>query len=96
MTPFILWLLQQLDKLKFEWAKNKKGSPKRAFLLGKITCRRGSDATAAGGGEREQSEWQRSARRKSARSDEAAAGHRNRDNPTMPQALFTFMEPEIT
>ena len=38
----------------------------------------GSDGSAAGGGESDLSEWQRSARRKPALSGEAAAGHRNR------------------
>ena len=38
----------------------------------------GSDPTAAGGGEREGSEWQRSARNEPASSGEVSAGHRNR------------------
>jgi len=38
----------------------------------------GSDPTAAGGGRREGSEWQRSARNKSASAGEVSAGHRNR------------------
>ena len=41
--------------------------------------KKGSDPTAAGGGYREGSEWQRSARCKSALSDAASAGHRNRE-----------------
>ena len=40
--------------------------------------KKGSDTTAAGGGFREWSEWQRSARCKSALPDAASAGHRNR------------------
>ena len=38
----------------------------------------GSDPTAAGGGVREGSEWQRSARREPASTGEATAGYRNR------------------
>ena len=41
--------------------------------------KKGGDPTAAGGGYREGSEWQRSARCKSALSDAASAGHRNRE-----------------
>ena len=41
--------------------------------------KKGSDPTAAGGGYREGSEWQRSARCKSALSDAASVGHRNRE-----------------
>ena len=45
--------------------------------------KKGSDTTAAGGGFREWSEWQRSARCKSASPDAASAGHRNRDQRKM-------------
>jgi bisphosphoglycerate-dependent phosphoglycerate mutase len=44
---------------------------------------KGSDTTAASGGFREWSEWQRSARCKSASPDAASAGHRNRDQRKM-------------
>ena len=45
---------------------------------------RGSDATAACGGKREQSEWQRSAENKSALADVGFAGNRNRRHGTCP------------
>ena len=45
--------------------------------------KKGSDTTAASGGFREWSEWQRSARCKSASPDAASAGHRNRDQCKM-------------
>ena len=45
-----------------------------------------SDTTAAGGGFREWSEWQQSARCKSASPDAASAGHRNRNKRKIDQA----------
>ena len=42
----------------------------------------GSDPTAAGGGRREGSEWQRSARDDGASAPRIFAGHRNRTIPT--------------
>ena len=42
----------------------------------------GSDPTAAGGGRREGSEWQRSARDEGASAPRIFAGHRNRTVPT--------------
>ena len=48
--------------------------------------KKGSDTTAAGGGFREWSEWQRSARCKSASPDAASAGPRNRDQRKINQA----------
>ena len=48
--------------------------------------KKGSDTTAAGGGFREWSERQRSARCKSASPDAASAGHRNRDQRKINQA----------
>ena len=49
------------------------------FIPYEKLSKKGSDTTAAGGGSREWSEWQRSARCKSASPDDASAGHRNRD-----------------
>jgi hypothetical protein len=49
------------------------------FIPYEKLSKKGSDTTAAGGGFREWSEWQRSARCKSASPDAASAGHRNRD-----------------
>ena len=43
----------------------------------------GSDATAASGGKRELSEWQRSARSEPASTGEVSAGYRNRTNREM-------------
>ena len=48
------------------------------FIPYKKLSKKGSNPTAAGGGSREGSEWQRSARCKSALPDAASAGHRNR------------------
>ena len=45
--------------------------------------KKGSDTTAASGGFREWSEWQRWARCKSTSPDAASAGHRNRDQRKM-------------
>ena len=49
------------------------------FIPYEKLSKKGSVTTAAGGGLREWSEWQRSARCKSASPDAASAGHRNRD-----------------
>ena len=54
------------------------GAADRRIERLKWKCPVGSDPNAAGGGRREGSEWQRSARRKPASSGEAAAGYRNR------------------
>ena len=48
------------------------------FIPYEKLSKKGSNPTAAGGGSREGSEWQRSARCKSALPDAASAGHRNR------------------
>ena len=48
------------------------------FIPYEKLSQKGSNPTAAGGGSREGSEWQRSARCKSALPDAASAGHRNR------------------
>ena len=53
------------------------------FIPYEKLSKKGSDTTAAGGGFREWSEWQRSARCKSASPDAASAGHRNRDQRKM-------------
>ena len=53
------------------------------FIPYEKLSKKGSDTTAAGGGFREWSEWQRSARCKSALPDAASAGHRNRDQRKM-------------
>ena len=53
------------------------------FIPYEELSKKGSDTTAAGGGFREWSEWQRSARCKSASPDAASAGHRNRDQRKM-------------
>ena len=59
--------------------KAKKDSMIEKFIPYETLSKKGSDTTAAGGGYREGSEWQRSARCKSASSDAASAGHRNRE-----------------
>ena len=56
------------------------------FIPYEKLSKKGSNPTAAGGGSREGSEWQRSARCKSALPDAASAGHRNRDQRKMDQA----------
>ena len=56
------------------------------FIPYEKLSKKGSDTTAAGGGFREWSEWQRSARCKSASPDAASAGHRNRDQRKIDQA----------
>ena len=48
------------------------------FIPYEKLSKKGSNPTAAGGGSREGSEWQRSAGCKSALPDAASAGHRNR------------------
>ena len=75
IPPLRIRCLEVLDKSEFEsspegipqlfnihyssFIKQKKNPPERVLFC-EITCRRGSDATAAGGGRRELSEWQRS------------------------------------
>ena len=56
------------------------------FIPYEKLSKKGSDTTAAGGGFREWSEWQRSARCKSASPDAASAGHRNRDQRKIDKA----------
>ena len=50
------------------------------FIPYEKLSKKGSNPTAAGGGSREGSEWQRSARCKSALPDAASAGHRKPDH----------------
>ena len=50
------------------------------FIPYEKLSQKGSNPTAAGGGSREGSEWQRSARCKSALPDAASAGHRKPDH----------------
>ena len=61
------------------------------FALPSFTAR-GSDASAASGGYSELSEWQRSARCKSALSGAASAGHRNRIYPNAQKSLHISVE----
>ena len=56
------------------------------FIPYEKLSKKGRVTTAAGGGLREWSECQRSARCKSASPDAASAGHRNRDQRKMDQA----------
>ena len=56
------------------------------FIPYEKLSKKGSDTTAAGGGFREWSEWQRSARCKSASSDGASAGHRTRKKHKIDQS----------
>ena len=53
------------------------------FIPYEKLSKKGSDTTVAGGGFREWSEWQRSARCKFASPDAASAGYRNRDQRKM-------------
>ena len=55
------------------------------FIPYEKLSKKGSDPTAASGGSREGSEWQRSARCKSTLLDAASAGHRNRNKRKIDQ-----------
>ena len=55
------------------------------FIPYEKLSKKGSDPTAASGGCREGSEWQRSARCKSTLLDAASAGHRNRNKRKIDQ-----------
>ena len=56
------------------------------FIPYEKLSKKGSDTTATGGGFREWSEWQRSARCKSDSPDATSAGYRNRDQRKLNQA----------